>query len=188
MMWTDLFDATTVVGAVAEAGAGRTSERLMRLRTKPRFELGFTCVLGFVDLTNCGSLRFKHELNSTASPRYWEHLSPNVVPLMNGTSHTTSIFFSFNPNTTPFAANGTAPESITIVILSPKENLCPCSLYIACEGLSTACLGIPFTIAFLIALVDDLDAVNESASFSISDTVSLERETGLKSLWTLTRI
>lgn len=35
--------------------------------------------LGFVDVTNWGLVKFKHALNSTVDPRYWEHLKQNPV-------------------------------------------------------------------------------------------------------------
>lgn len=68
---------------------------------------------------------------STGSYSYGQvlpYLLFNVVPDMNATSHTTSIFFVLSPITTPFAARGTPPESCTIVTLSPSAKRWFCNL------------------------------------------------------------
>jgi hypothetical protein len=48
----------------------------------PRCRLPFGCDCcsfdGFVEVTNWGLLRFRQEWNSTAAPRYWEHLGHEV--------------------------------------------------------------------------------------------------------------
>ena len=103
--------------------------------------------------------------------RYNTYLPLKSVPDKNGTSHTTSIEELFKPITTPFAHNGTPPESCTMVTRSPKANRWFCNLYMACEGFNTACRGMPLTIAFLIEDGDRF-ALKLSASFSISVTVA----------------
>ena len=44
-------------------------------------EPGFCCVgfCGFVDATNCGVVRFRHDVNSTVEPRYCEQLGRSQV-------------------------------------------------------------------------------------------------------------
>lgn len=90
---------------------------------------GRCCVglFGFVDVINCGLVRFRHDVNSTVAPRYCEQRSPSVVPAMNGASQTTSIDFAFMPMTMPFNESGTLPESCTIVTRSPSSKRWFCS-------------------------------------------------------------
>jgi len=121
---------------------------------------------------NCRRVRFKQVLSGTVEPLYSEHLPPRVVPDMNVMSHTTSIVCSFTLMTTPFAQSGTLPESDTIVTRSPSRKAWFWSRYAACEGLRTACGGMPLTRAFLQAS-SDLPELSPSENFSISWMVVL---------------
>jgi hypothetical protein len=83
---------------------------------------GGACALGLTAEMYWRFVMLRHALNSIVEPRYCEHRLLSVVPEINGTSQTTSIFLVLRPITTPFAESGTPPLSCTITTRSPRAN------------------------------------------------------------------